>query len=267
MELAPVEMDPEVRDFYRKTLAVLNEARAPFLVGGAYALAVHAGIERHTKDLDIFIYRKDCDSVLAKLREAGYRTEVPFPHWLAKAHGDAGFIDVIYGSGNGVSEVDEGWFDHAAEAELLGIQVKLCPAEEMIWTKAFVQERERFDGADVAHLIRSRAHDLDWERLLQRFGDHWRILYSHLITFGFIYPAERAKIPARILEELADRLRHDSEVPNATGQLCQGTLLSREQYLADIRTRGYRDARLKPVGRLSAEEIAHWTAASVCSKP
>ncbi len=79
-------------------------------MGGAYALAKHAGIERHTKDLDIFVYRRDRDVILDALSAAGYRTEVSFPHWLAKAYGDDGFIDVIYSSGNGVVEVDDEWF-------------------------------------------------------------------------------------------------------------------------------------------------------------
>ena len=55
MELTPVGLNPRTRDFYVRTLAVLNESGVPFLVGGAYALARYAGIERHTKDLDIFI--------------------------------------------------------------------------------------------------------------------------------------------------------------------------------------------------------------------
>jgi hypothetical protein len=27
--------------------------------------------------------------------------------------------------------------------------------EEMVWQKAFIMERERFDGADVVHLIQA----------------------------------------------------------------------------------------------------------------
>ncbi len=153
MEIAPVVLNPSTRDFYVRTLTVLNEAGVPYLVGGAFALAQHAGIERHTKDLDIFLRRGDRDRVLQTLAAAGYRTEVSFPHWLAKARGEDEFIDVIYSSGNGVSEVDEEWFVHASAAEILGVPVKLCPAEEMIWSKSYVQERERFDGADIAHLI------------------------------------------------------------------------------------------------------------------
>ena len=136
MEIAPVELSPGTRNFYVRTLTGSTRTGVPFLVGGAFALAKHAGIERHTKDLDIFVYRDDRDRILQTLAAAGYRTEVPFPHWLAKARGEDGFIDVIYSSGNGVAEVDEEWFSHASDAEILGVPVKLCPAEEMIWSKA-----------------------------------------------------------------------------------------------------------------------------------
>ena len=98
---------------------------------------------------------------------------------------------MIYCSGNGVAEVDDEWFSFAADGEILGVPVRLCPAEEMIWSKAYVQERERFDGADIAHLIRCRGKSMDWDRLLRRFGDHWRVLFSHLVLFGFIYPGDR----------------------------------------------------------------------------
>lgn len=37
----------------------------------------------------------------------------------------------------------------------------------------------RFDGADVAHLLRDRAR-LAWDRLERRFGDRRRLLLSHL---------------------------------------------------------------------------------------
>ena len=52
-------------------------------------------------------------------------------------------------------------------------------------------ERERYDGADIAHLLRARADQLAWRRLLRRFGPHWRVLLGHLVLFGFVYPGER----------------------------------------------------------------------------
>jgi hypothetical protein len=266
MELAPIGLAPRTRAFYVRTLAVLIEAGIPFLVGGAYALAKHAGIERHTKDLDIFILRHDREAVLRALEAAGFRTEVSFPHWLAKASSEDGFIDVIYSSGNGVVEVDQEWFTFAADGEILGVPVRLCPAEEMIWSKGYVQERERFDGADIAHLIRYQGGSMDWARLLRRFGEHWRVLFSHLVLFGFIYPGERDAIPEWVLTELAARLVDEIKKPLPEEQICFGTLVSREQYLPDIGKWGYHDARLKPLGFMSPEEIAHWTAAIAAEK-
>ena len=58
---------------------------------------------------------------------------------------------MIFSSGNGVATVDDEWFAHAPEGEVLGLPVRLVPAEEMIWSKAFIMERERFDGADIMH--------------------------------------------------------------------------------------------------------------------
>ncbi len=141
-----VELDPATRHFYSRTLTVLNESGLPYLVGGAYAMGSLAGIERHTKDIDVFARERDRDRILRVFEAAGYRTEVTFPHWLAKAWIVERFVDVIYSSGNGAAPVDDEWFEHAVDAKLLGIPVRLCPPEEILWSKSYVQERERFDG-------------------------------------------------------------------------------------------------------------------------
>ena len=125
--------------------------------------------------------------------------------------------------------------------------VRLSPAEEMIWSKAFIQERERFDGADVLHLLRETGPSLDWPRLLMRFGDYWRVLFSHIILFGFVYPDKRQNVPAWVMEELTRRLSVSR--PNLQSDVCYGTLLSREQYLHDIERWKYRDSREAPDGR------------------
>jgi hypothetical protein len=44
-------------------------------------------------------------------------------------------------------------------------------------------------------------------------------------------------------------------------EVCRGTLLSREQYLVDLRERGYADARVPPWGELSADALEVWTSA------
>jgi hypothetical protein len=131
----------------------------------------------------------------------------------------------------------------------------------MIWSKAFIMERERFDGADVIHLLRARAEDLDWPRLLARFDGQWRVLLSHLVLFGFVYPAERTRIPATVMRELMAQLEPELERAAPDEQVCQGTMLSRAQYRIDIQQWGYRDPRQSPEGTMSSDEIALWTAA------
>jgi hypothetical protein len=256
-----VELDSGTREFYVQTLTILNDAGIPYLIGGAYAMGTLAGIERHTKDIDAFVRRRDRDAILRGLEAAGYRTEVTFPHWLAKAWIVERFVDIIYSSGNGAAAVDDEWFEHAVDAELLGIPVRLCPAEEIIWSKAYVQERERFDGADIAHLIRKSGRTFDWRRLLRRFDAHWRVLLAHLVQFGFVYPGERDIVPEWVIRELTDRLLRESQASPPDAKVCHGTLLSREQYLVDIASWGYRDGRLPPFGNMTADEITHWTAA------
>src|SRR5688572_18385319 len=136
-------------------MRTLLAAKLPFLVGGAYSFERYTGISRHTKDFDIFVRRQDCSRALETLATLGCTTDLTFEHWLGKAFRGDDFIDVIFSSGNGIATVDDRWFEHAVDETVLGIPVKLCPAEESIWSKAFIMERERFDGADVAHLIRA----------------------------------------------------------------------------------------------------------------
>lgn len=253
---------PDAEAVYRHVLEALREGGVEFLVGGAYAFTRYTGIERSTKDFDVFVRYTDRHRALEALADAGFDTEETFPHWLAKAFWGDDFVDIIYSSGNGVAPVDDGWFAHAPEADVLGLRVKISPPEEMLWSKAFVMERERYDGADVIHLLRAGAATLDWDRLLHRFGSHWRVLLSNLVLFGFVYPGERARIPRRVMDTLLARLADELDAGDAdAAKLCQGTVVSRQQYLIDVQEWGYSDGRLRPRGNMTAEEIAHWTAA------
>lgn len=257
------DLGVNTQTFYRRAVRLLNRANVPFLLGGAYALAHYTGIVRHTKDLDIFTRPEDARAALDALAAGGYRTETTFSHWLGKAfHGDE-FVDVIFSSGNGVCKVDDDWFISSAEATFLGEPVRLCPPEEMIWQKAFVCERERYDNADINHLLLYRGVDLDWRRLLARFGPYWRVLYGHLILFGFVYPSERDAIPSWVMDDLAARLREEVKVEPGERPVCQGTLLSRVQYVIDLESGGFEDARLDAPSSMTQQQADIWTAAGL----
>jgi predicted nucleotidyltransferase len=254
------EVPPETADFYRRALQALSDAGVPFLVGGAFAQARFTGIRRATKDLDLFIRRQDYECIAQLMRSRGWRAEMCYPHWLAKVYSDQDFIDLIFNSGNGVVPVEEHWFRANTQAQVLGVPVLLANAEDSLLSKAFIMERERFDGADIAHLLLANAEKLDWAGLLQRFGHHWRVLLAHLTLFGYVYPGERHRLPCWLMDELAARLAHEAREPAAAGtNVCAGTLLSREQYLHDVEQLGYVDGRLTPASSMTQQDVAVWT--------
>ena len=245
-------------EFHHRSVAALHAAEVPFLIGGAYMVEVCGGVSRSTKDFDLYVRPNHVEVALRALTRAGYKTELTFPHWLAKATYDGDMLDLIFRAGNGLCEVDDSWFDRAQDDELLGVPVKLCAPEEMIWMKAYIMERERFDGADIAHILRCCASDIDGPHLVRRFGPDWRVLFSHLVLFGYIYPGERVRIPEAIMENLITRLRGETKTAGPE-RLCRGTLLSRQQYLVDVQEWGLQDARLEPRVQMNEKDIADWT--------
>lgn len=255
----------DTNTFYRRTLHVLSDAHVRFLVGGSHAYLQYTGIVRPTKDFDLFLRREDIEAALDALRDAGYRTEIAFPHWLAKAHQSGDHVDLVFSSGNGLCRVDDDWFAHAIDADVLGMPVKIAPVEEFLWQKAFVMERERFDGADLMHLIRHCAEMIDWQRLLLRFDRYWPLLLTYLTMFSFVYPSEIHRIPVSLFNELVGRLQaqlatgQNGTGGNGTDRVCQGTLVSRGQYMIDIGQYGFLDARVRPRGNMSPEDAIFWT--------
>jgi hypothetical protein len=250
--------DLRAGEIYRAVVWHLREAGIPYLVGGTYALEHHAAVVRDTKDLDLFVRRADWSRVADTLEAQGLNCELMFSHWLGKAKEGGYFVDLIFAGGNGLVEVDDEWLAHGVPSVVLDVPVHLVPAEEMIWSKAFVMERERFDGADVLHILRKSGRELDWPRLLRRFHPHPGVLLSHLVLYEFVYADERDAIPEWVMEDLWRRTRVRDPVAR---QLCRGTLVSREQYLIDLETWGYHDAREVPHGRMTAQQIDEWTRA------
>ncbi len=260
LSVAERHVDGEAAAFYRRAMEALTSGGVEFLVGGAYALAQYTAIVRDTKDFDIFVRRDEAHRALEVLERAGYRTELTFAHWLGKAYDGPHFMDVIFSSGNGVAVVDDAWFEHARKALVLGLEVGVCPPEEIIWSKSFILERERFDGADVNHILRDCAETLDWDRLLLRFGAHWRVLFAHLTLFGYVYPGERALIPEWVIDELIARMKEERAEQGAGARVCHGTLLSRAQYLVDVEELGYEDARIaRPDVMMTKRDVDTWT--------
>src|SRR5438876_12295061 len=91
-------------DFHRRSVAALQDANVPFLIGGSYVVEAYAGVSRRSKDFDLYVRPHHVDAAIEALARAGYKTEKTFPHWLAKAGRGREYIDLIFRAGNGLCE-------------------------------------------------------------------------------------------------------------------------------------------------------------------
>ena len=195
----------EERQVYKRALDAINAAGVPCVVAGAYAIYEHTGIYRKTKDLDLFFEPTAVVAAARALRAAGFVTRLEDAHWLAKATFGEYFVDLIYGMGNGVALIDEGWVKQSRPGILAAMPVRFAPPEELIWHRLFISERHRHDVADILHLILCLGDTFDWERLVHRVGPHWPLLLAQLLTFSYVYPGYRSNVPAWVYDQLLER--------------------------------------------------------------
>lgn len=230
----------EARVCYRGVLHHLLQARVPFAVSGGFAFHHHTSIWRVTKDLDLVLVPDAVPEAFKVLVGEGFDTYVQDPVWLAKARKGDYFVDLITGVGNATLTVEQSWIDRAHEDEVLGIRCKVLSAEEMIASKLFVTRRERFDGADIAHLLKACARSLNWDRLQRLTGQHWEMLYCALILFAYVYPARTADVPLEVWREMTGRF--ERLVRSSNGNLpFRGTLVDPKMFAIDVNEWGERD--------------------------
>lgn len=238
--------DPQ-REVYRRALEALGNGGPPYVVSGLYALYQHTGIYRRTKDLDLMVRPHDVLAAARRLRDEGFRMVLAVPHWLAKAEQGREWIDLVYGLSNGLHFVDDGWIEHAHTGRLAGLEVPVAAPEDLIFHRLFIWERHRSDMADVAHLILVYGPHLDWDRLIRRVGDNWRLLLAQVHFFDFAYPGRGDRIPRHVREDLLDRAREALGPDPGRPSVCQGTLISRFSFAIDVNEWGFRDYRSEAV--------------------
>ncbi|HKW19132.1 MAG TPA: nucleotidyltransferase [Terriglobales bacterium] len=230
----------EAAELYRDVLIAMNEHGIPYAVAGAFALQKYTGISRITKDLDLFIKAGDVPAALDHLKEQGFRCETLDPIWLSKAHRGEYFVDLISGMSNAVIVVDDSWMRRTKRAVIAGVESRVISAEDLIASKLFVTRRERFDGADIAHIIYRTKGQLEWERILELAGEHWEMVLWTLVLYRYVYPSHTDYVPAPLWQELLSRYMHlvqhsDSDAP------FRGSLVDENIFAIDVKSWGLED--------------------------
>lgn len=233
----------EARVFYKEAIVILKESNIPFMLGGAFALNVHTGVHRDTKDLDVFCHPKSFHKILKLFSQNGYETELTDIRWLAKIRKGDYFVDIIFNTVNNICTVDETWFEHATKSTYFDEELYFLSAEDLIWCKLYVQSRERYDGADVNHIILKKGKELDWARLLARMDnhEHWHLLLAQLILFQFVYPSEFQEIiPEEFFKKLLKRASNQYTLPSTVVNVCRGPIIDQSSYSIDVKDWNYK---------------------------
>ncbi|HEX9016407.1 MAG TPA: hypothetical protein VF960_10490 [Chloroflexota bacterium] len=237
-------IDPGLKETFQRALRAMNRARVPYVVGGAFALHWYSGYHREAKDLDFFLMPEDSGWAMRVLEGVGFNVWRKHPEWMSQAHYGNAQVDLIYGMGNWLGYVDRVYLQKAKRGLILDVPAWIMAPEEMIYCKAFVASRDRYDAADLQHLLVATGGFLDWDRLLGRFADHWEVLLSHLIMFQYIYPSHRDAIPDEVLDRLIGRLAEMRRQPWTDGKVCRGFFVDGNGgYKLDVEEWGYRDVR------------------------
>lgn len=223
----------EQESLFREVIQLMESKRVPVVISGAFALHEHTGIWRDTKDLDFFLPAQEVGRALQVLEQDGFKTEILDPIWLAKAHRKGFFVDLITGMSNGVIRVDYSWIRRASRSHIFGLSVRVLAPEELIASKIFVTRRERFDGADICHIIYGTRGNFDWQRLMSLAGEHWQMLLWALVLYQYVYPAHTAYVPQQIWEELLERFKVELKHPNK-GADFRGSLIDEKMFAIDV---------------------------------
>ena len=229
----PYDEPREQAALFRDVLLALENSCIPYAVSGAFSLRHHTGICRCTKDLDLFLTAENVPAALNCLRKAGFECEVTDPVWLSKAWRDGYFVDLISGMSNGVITVKDSWIRRALPAVVYDVETRVLAPEELVASKIFVAKRERFDGADIAHVIYGTYREFDWKREMELVGDHWELLLWSLMLFRYVYPAQSHYVPMEIWCELITRLSREVKNPDRKAPF-RGSLIDENMFAIDV---------------------------------
>jgi hypothetical protein len=250
---SPSKLPKRQQALFQEVLALFEEKKIAYAVSGAFALREHTGIYRDTKDLDLFLTAETAVRALRNLQEYGFECEVCDPVWLFKTHRDDFFVDLITGMSNAALVVEPSWIERAKPAVVHGVRTRVLAPEELVASKLFVTRRERFDGADIAHVIYGTRGNLDWQRVLFLAGHHWEMLLWALVLFRYCYPAQTDYVPESVWHTLLARFQDVLSRPDPTARF-RGSLVDPKMFAIDVNEWGlanllaeYRERRLEGI--------------------
>lgn len=191
---------------YRMAMEAAREAGISFLVGGGFGLAGYTGRWRNTKDLDLYILPGDRDAMVAALSNIGFNDYFgrrPYdPGWIYRSIRKNIIVDIIWSMANRRAKVDEVWFERARAVTVREETLHLVPAEELLWCKLYILQRDHCDWPDIFNLLQAVGPQLDWEHMLERTEEDLPLLRAALTIFDWLCPGRAAELPSWLRKQM-----------------------------------------------------------------
>lgn len=241
----PLYLAPDEAQLFHEWLEILRRSGVTYALGGAFAQYAYTGIWRDSKDLDVFAQPQDVRTLLDAFADSGFDTELRDPRWLAKVHSAPHLLDILFAVRHMTRlRITDDWLRTSAAARVLDVPTRILRPEEVIATKVYVANRDRFDGADILHLIRALQGEVDWQRVVDLLQGDEEIVLWHLVLFAFAYPMHREWLPRELMQRAFEAVQSPPALLGA--RAFRGALLDPVSFRVDLRELGYRDAGAAP---------------------
>jgi hypothetical protein len=206
-EIAWTEVIPSDQwDIYKRALVAVRRAGIKFLVGGGFGLAGYTGRWRNTKDMDLYVVPDDREKIVEVLTSAGFEDYFSVREydrgWIYRSHRDGIIVDVIWSMANRRAQVASDWFERAPQLQVRDEVLNVVAAEELLWCKIYVFQRDHCDWTDVINLIYAVGPQLNWDVVLKRLGPDFPLLRSVLTQFSWLTPSRAAELPDSLFTKL-----------------------------------------------------------------
>ena len=217
----------------------------PYAIGGAYSHYGFTGVWRDSKDLDAFVRPEDVRAALDAFAAAGFETELRDAHWLAKVHSPPHLLDILFAVRHATRlRITDEWLETSHAARFLGVPTRILGPEETIATKIYIANRDRFDGADILHIVRALQGEVDWQRIIDLLDGDEEIVLWHLVLFAFSYPMHREWLPRELMRRAFEHLQ--AAPAQLSERAFRGMVLDPTSFRVDVAEWGYRDSGAQP---------------------
>jgi hypothetical protein len=166
--LGKSEVAEELTDSLKRSVAALESAGVPYLLGGGLGCWARGG-PPSSNDIDLMLKREDAERAQEALAEAGMRPEIPPEQWLLKAWDAEILVDLIFEPSG--MRIDDEVIARGERLSVMAMDVDVMDLDDILITKLMALDEHSADYGDLILITRSLREQIDWARLREETAE------------------------------------------------------------------------------------------------